>query len=196
MSETIEETRKILKKRAEAMAAPALKGTGAGKRTEFLEFGLAGERYAVELAFVREVCAGKQITRIPGAPPFLAGVGNIRGRILPVADLAIFFGIPEEAPARREIVILRRRGAAGAAESGEFLEIGILTDTVRGVCSLFPADIQPPPPGFSGIFGQYLGGVTTQGLIIFLADRFLATCHEAAPPAGAWEKQENTGGEL
>ncbi len=181
----IEENRKTLKKRAEAMAAPAEKGTGPGKRTEFLEFVLAGEHYAVELAFVREVCAGKQITRIPGAPPFMAGVANIRGRILPVADLAVFFGIRAEAPDRRTIVILRGRGAGEPAAAGEVQELGILADAVRGVNSLSPAEIQPPPPGFAGIHAQYLGGITRQGLIIFRADKFIETNHETAQPAVA-----------
>ena len=174
MAETPGENRETLKKRAAAMAAPAGMGTGPEKRTEFLEFGLAGELYAVELAFVREVCAGKQITHIPGAPPFMAGVANIRGRILPVADLAIFFGMRPEAANRRTIVILRGRGAGKPAASGEVQELGILADSVRGALSLSAAEIQPPPAGFAGIHAQYLGGVASQGLVIFMADRFLA----------------------
>lgn len=179
----IEENRETLKKRAEAMAAPAENGTGPEKHTEFLEFLLAGEHYAVELAFVREVCAGKQITRIPGAPPFLAGVANIRGRILPVADLAVFFGIRAEEADRRTMVILRGRGAAEQAAAGEVQELGILADAVLGVRSLSLAEIQPPPPGFAGIHAQYLGGITPRGLIIFRADRFIEANYGTAQPA-------------
>ena len=183
MNETIEESRKTLIKRALGMAAPSKEGAAAEKPTEFLEFELAGERYAVELALVREVCAGKRITRIPGAPPFMAGVANIRGRILPVADLAIFFSIRAEAADRGKIVILHGRGAAGPAAAGEISEIGILAGAVWGVRSISPADIQPPPPGFAGIYAQYLGGIAPQGLIIFRADRFLETNYAAVSPA-------------
>ena len=183
MNETIEESRKTLIKRAAVMAAPSKEGTAAEKPAEFLEFVLADERYAVELAFVREVCAGKRVTRIPGALPFMAGVANIRGRILPVADLAVFFGIRAEAADLRTIVILRGRGAGKPAASGEVQELGILADAVRGVRSLPTADIQPPPTGFAGIHAQYLGGITPQGLIIFRADRFLETNYAAVSPA-------------
>lgn len=183
-----EESREILKKRAEAMAAPPEEAAGAGKRADFLELELAGERYAVELSFVREVCAGKRITHIPGAPPFMAGVANIRGLILPVADLALFFGIREAATDRREIVVLRGSGAAGPEAPGEVQELGILAGAVRGVRSISPGDIQPPPPGFTGIHAQYLGGTTRQGLIIFRADRFLEADHGTASPAAAVTK--------
>jgi purine-binding chemotaxis protein CheW len=180
------ESLKILKRRAEAMAAE--EGKAPVERTDFLEFGLAGESYAVELALVREVCAGKQITYIPGAPPFMAGVANIRGRILPVADLAVFFGIQAEATGRRPIIILRGRGAAGAGTAGEAQELGILADAVRGVRPIAPGEIQPPPPGFAGIHAQYLGGITSGGLIVFSADKFLAADHAAAPQAGTAQK--------
>lgn len=188
-----EESRALLKKRAGLMAAPPEAAAEAGARAEFLEFGLGGERYAVELGLVREVCSGRRITRIPGAPPFMAGAANIRGRILPVADLALFFGLRAEAPDRRKLVILRGKNAAAPETGGEPLELGILADAVAGVRALSPAEIQPPPTGFSGSYGQYLGGVTPEGLVIFLADKFLAACAEAAPPAA--EERKNTGGE-
>lgn len=183
MTETLEKDREILKKRAAAMAAPAKEGTAGEKPAEFLEFVLAGEHYAVELALVREVCAGKQVTRIPGAPPFMAGVANIRGRILPVADLEIFFGIRAEAADHSKIVILSGRGAWEPAAAGEVRELGILAAAVRGVRSISPAEMQPPPPGFAGIHAQYLGGITRQGLIIFRADRFLETNYAEVSPA-------------
>lgn len=189
------ESRALLKKRAALMAAPPEAAAEAGERTEFLEFGLGGERYAVELGLVREVCSGRRITRIPGAPPFMAGVANIRGRILPVADLALFFGLRAEAQDRRKLVILRGRDAAAREAGGEAPEIGILADAVAGVRILSLAGIQPPPTGFSGLYGQYLGGVTPEGLIIFLADKFLGICSEAPPPAGAAVERENTGGQ-
>lgn len=189
------ESRVLLKKRAALMAAPPEAAAEARERAEFLEFGLGSERYAVELGLVREVCSDRRITRIPGAPPFMAGVANIRGRILPVADLALFFGLRAEAPDRRNLVILRGKGAAGPKAGGEPLEIGILADAVAGVRALSPAGIQPPPTGFSGLYGQCLGGVTPEGLIIFLADKFLGICSEAPPPAGAAVEQENTGGQ-
>lgn len=188
MIKTPEEDRKTLEKRAEAMAAQPGSGADRGKLTEFLEFGLAGERYAVELVLVREVCAGKRITRIPGAPPHIAGVANIRGRILPVADLAAFFGIQAEPPERRKIVVLSGPGAARPAAAGEVLELGILADAVSGVRSLSPEEIQPPPPGFAGIHAQYLGGITPQGLIIFKADRFLAADYGTGTKQSGREK--------
>ncbi|HAT72096.1 MAG TPA: chemotaxis protein CheW [Elusimicrobia bacterium] len=178
MTEPPEENRKILKKRAEAAAAAPKDGAGAREQTQFLEFALAGERYAVELALVREVCAGKRITHIPGAPPHIAGVANIRGQILPVADLALFFGIGAGTPGPREIVILRARAPEGTA--GEIRELCVMADTVCGVRQVSAAEIQPPPPGFTGIHAKYLGGITQEGLIIFLAGRFLEADHGTA----------------
>ncbi|MDA8130489.1 MAG: chemotaxis protein CheW [Elusimicrobia bacterium] len=160
-----EKNREILRRRAAAMAANVEAPRAAADR--YLEFSLAGERYAVDLALVREVCSGRRITAIPGSPPFMAGVANIRGQLLPVADLARLFGMSPQA-AGEKIVVLRAAAARGGPA-----ELGILAETVLGVADIPPGAIQPAPQGFSGIFGQYLGGVTASGLIIFLADRFL-----------------------
>ena len=172
MTEKNEASLETLKKRAAVMAAVPQRADGAGVRTEYLEFALAGESYAVELSMVREVCDGKEITRIPGAPGFMAGVANIRGQILPVADLAVYFGIRTAAASIRKIVVLCLRAQAAAGAAGTVMELGILADEVRGVRTFCAADIQPPP-GFSGAQARYLGGMTRQGLIVFKAERFL-----------------------
>lgn len=156
----------VLRERAEAMAAPAREAPGAGEAAEFLEFILSGESYAVRLGLVREVCSGREIARVPGAPAFMEGVANIRGQILPVADLARLFGLGPAPEKPREIVILHTDGP-------EPRELGILADAIAGVRHLPAARIQPPPPGFSGLRAQYLGGVTDDGLVIFLAEKFL-----------------------
>ena len=64
-------------------------------RTQFLSFVLAGEEYAVEILRVKEIIEYDNLTRVPAMPPAVRGVINLRGRVVPVLDLALRFGLPQ-----------------------------------------------------------------------------------------------------
>ena len=132
---------------------------------EVLEFRLAQERYALEDRWVQEVCPLKELTPLPCTPPFVLGIVNVRGRILPVLDLKKFFDLPEQGLTDLHRIILVR---------GNDLELGLLADVIVGVRSI-PADsLQPSLPTLTGIRGEYLKGVTAERLVVLDLARILA----------------------
>ena len=88
-----EEVRRVLEARARAAAQPPANADEA-ERLEILAFTIAGETYGVETCHVGEVCHLKDLTLLPCATPFIAGVMNRRGQILAIIDLRKFFGLP------------------------------------------------------------------------------------------------------
>jgi purine-binding chemotaxis protein CheW len=130
-----------------------------------LEFRLAQERYGLEDRWVQEVCPLKELTPLPCTPPFVLGIVNVRGRILPVLDVKKFFDLPEQGLTDLHRLILIR---------GNDLELGLLADVIVGVRSI-PADsLQPSLPTLTGIRGDYLKGVTAERLVILDLARILA----------------------
>lgn len=164
-SEISSEKARILRERAQALAREPLDRQVAAEVLEVVAFRLAHERYAVETAYLREVHPLEDLTPLPGTPPFLAGIVNVRGRILAVIDIKKFFDLPEEGIADAHQILLVQT---------EDLELGILADTVEGV-QFVPLDtIQPSLPTLTGLRDDYLKGVTTDRLVILDAARILA----------------------
>ncbi len=90
-----EETRRILKARAQALAREPAKTEAAAEHIEVIEFFLAYERYAVESRYVREVTPLDNLTPLPCAPAFVLGIVSVRGEIISVIDIKKFFELPE-----------------------------------------------------------------------------------------------------
>src|ERR1700726_1698325 len=86
----------ILPARAHALARPPAHTPAAETMLDVLEFRLAQERYAIETRYVREVHPLKDLTPLPCTPPFVLGIVNVRGRIVPVFDLKKFFDLPDQ----------------------------------------------------------------------------------------------------
>ncbi|MCX6546384.1 MAG: chemotaxis protein CheW [Acidobacteria bacterium] len=159
-----EETRRILETRARAAARPPAK-TDDAERLEVLAFSLAGETYGVETCRVREVCQLKDLTAVPCTPPFVAGVMNLRGRILAIVDLRKFFDLPA-----RGLTDLNRVIVLGGGDN----EIGLLADSIDGVRSVTVSALQDGLPTLTGIRERFLKGVTGQMLTVLDGDRLLA----------------------
>jgi purine-binding chemotaxis protein CheW len=154
---------RVLRERAAALARPA-HVAARGDTLELLEFRLASERYAVETRFVSEVQPLRDLTPLPGTPPHVRGVVNLRGRILPVYDLKKFFALPEQGLTDlHRIVVL---------DGGDF-EMGLLTDVVVGVRKLSPSELSPPLPTLSAIGAEYLKGVSGERLVVLDIERLL-----------------------
>ena len=155
---------RILRERARALARPTHQPAPL-EQIELLEFRLARERYAVESRHVLEVCPFRDLTPLPGTPPFLLGLVNVRGRILPVMDLKKLFELPEQGVTDMHRVVLIR---------GNDLELGLLADVIVGVNSVARESLQPSLPTLTGIRAQYLLGVTDEHLVVLDLDRILA----------------------
>jgi purine-binding chemotaxis protein CheW len=159
-----EETRRILKTRAEALAREHAPAATAGERLEVVEFVLAGERYAVETRVVRDVYPLEQLTPLPCTPAFVLGIVNLRGEILSVIDIKKFFDLPEKGLTDLNKVIVLESGA---------MRFGILADAITGVHRIPVAGIQPSLPTLTGIRAEYLRGVTAGRTVILDAEALL-----------------------
>jgi len=159
------EIERILRARAQALARAPAPVSAAGERLELLEFRLASERYALESRHVQEVHPLRDLTPLPGTPPFILGIVNVRGRILPVLDLKKFFDLPERGLTDLHRIILVR---------GHDLELGLLADVIVGVRSVAIASLQPSLPTLTGIRADYLKGVDEERLVVLDLDRLLA----------------------
>jgi purine-binding chemotaxis protein CheW len=165
MSQGTSDPAEILRNRARALARPPTAASADGTTLELLEFSLAQERYAVENRYVREVCPFKELTPLPCTPPFLLGIVNIRGRILPVLDLKKFFDLPEKGLTDLHRIILVRN---------DDLEVGLLADAISGVRSIPAESLQPTLPTLTGIREDYLKGVTAERLVVLDLGHILA----------------------
>jgi purine-binding chemotaxis protein CheW len=163
-----EETQRILKARAQALAHEPVPAEAAGERIEVVEFILAHERYAIESHYVREVHPLENLTPLPCTPAFVLGIVNLRGEILSVIDIKKFFDLPEKGLTDLNKVIV--------LQSGNML-FGILADAIAGVRRIPVADIQPSLPTLTGIREEYLRGVTPERTVILDAEKLLTDEH-------------------
>lgn len=159
------EKKRILRDRAKELARESEPAASPDESVEVVEFALAFETYAVPIRFVREVLAIKELTPVPCAPPFVAGIVNVRSQILPVIDLKRFFDLPEEGIADLHHIIIFR---------GETLEVGVLADLVTGVRSLSLANLQCSLPTLAGIRADFIEGVTQDGKVLLDAEKILS----------------------
>jgi purine-binding chemotaxis protein CheW len=165
LAPTNEEKKKVLKMRAIVLAVEPMENARRQEQIEIVEFLLAYERYAVESSFVREVYPLKELTPLPGAPPFVLGIINVRGRIVSVIDLKRFFDLPEKGLTDLNRVIIVSDGK---------MEFGLLADAVPGVRRIPLTEIQPPLPALTRTRLAYLKGVTSQRLVVLDGARILA----------------------
>jgi purine-binding chemotaxis protein CheW len=152
-AERAEQIRRVLSERAERYAAQALAAEVEAGR-DVLGFRCAGERFAVECRYVIEV-GSRELTRVPGAPPRLLGLANLRGEILPVFDL------------------LRALGRAGDDSQGSHLivlgagvpEVGILAQSLDGVARLEDRELRVLPNP-SALPDSVVLGVTSDAVTV------------------------------
>jgi purine-binding chemotaxis protein CheW len=121
--------------------------------SEYLTFTLGSEEYAIDILKVQEIRGYEPPTLIANAPPFIKGVINLRGIIVPVVDLRIKFklGKVEYTPFTVVIILNVARRV-----------IGVVVDSVSDVISLTQTEIRPAPD-FSGAFDtRYILGLASQ----------------------------------
>ncbi|QDK34035.1 chemotaxis protein CheW [Sphingomonas sp. IC081] len=112
----------------------------ASGQLEVLTFDIGDERLAIEAVSIREILDLLPETRVPGAAALVASVVNFRGKIIPIADLRVAFGMPiQEATADNRIVVIETE------LDGEATQIGLRTDKVHEVTILERSRSSEPP---------------------------------------------------
>jgi purine-binding chemotaxis protein CheW len=113
-------------------------------------FEVANESYAVNIARVHEIIRPQQITVIPGAPPCIEGVINLRGKVIPVLDLRKRFSLVAAEHTRASRIVVVEIGGQ---------TIGLVVDGVSEVLRVPSDRIEPPSPLVTGIDSRYLRGI-------------------------------------
>ena len=107
---------------------------------KYLTFNLMEEYYGIDVNWILQIIAIPDITQIPKTPPFVKGVINLRGKIVPVIDLRLRFKLPEQKyNDRTSIVILKFK-----SDKGE-IYIGIIIDKVIEVLDIHTKEIEKTP---------------------------------------------------
>ncbi len=126
---------------------------------QYLTFELDREIYGIEIDRIKEVLEYVKITHIPGAPDFMKGVINLRGGIVPVADLRSRFGMPEKEVTVNTCIII-----VEVLMEGDFILLGAVADSVREVVDIEEGRIEPPPSmGGNGEDRYFLRGMGRYG---------------------------------
>ncbi len=137
------------------------------QKDKYLTFHLAGEDYGIEIAYVTEIIGIQKITEVPDMPPFLKGVINLRGKVIPVMDVRLRFNMEErEYDERTCIVVVDIDSTA----------VGLVVDEVREVADIPESQVEPPPKTGRGESSRYLKGLGKMGdevKILLNADKLL-----------------------
>lgn len=107
---------------------------------KFLTFDMEGEEYGIPIQKVKEIIGIMDITSIPKTPQFIKGVINLRGKIIPVMDLRLKFGLSGKEYDHRTCIIV-----VEIELSSEKRLMGIVVDTVAEVINVQSGDIEAPP---------------------------------------------------
>jgi len=125
--------------------------TLAGK---YLTVVLDGESYGIGVLKVREIIRVQKITPVPQLPDFVKGVINLRGRVIPVVDLRVKFGLKAEFAERTCIVVVQVK-----LPSDQIVQMGLIVDSVEEVVTLAGTEIEPTPDFGARIDTTYLLGM-------------------------------------
>ncbi len=137
--------------------------------SEYLTFTLGKEEYGMEILKVQEIRGYHAVTRIANTPPFVKGVMNLRGVIVPVVDMRIKFSLPD--PLYDEFTVVIIMNVLGRV-------IGMVVDGVSDVVSLLPEQIKPPPQFGAGLGTEYIVGIgacNEQMLILVDIERLMSS---------------------
>jgi purine-binding chemotaxis protein CheW len=159
---------------------------------QYLSFFLGGEAYAIGILRVREILEYQAPTRVPQTPASIRGVINLRGRVIPIVDLALKFGLPPTQATKWTCIIV-----VETVIGGETAVMGVLADSVNEVTDLPPSEIEPAPSFGTRVKVDYLRGMGRAGqrfILLLDIDRVLsaeetavgnAVPPEAVPAAAA-----------
>ncbi len=119
---------------------------------KIVTFSLGGKDYAIDIMRVKEIAKAGRFTYVPNTAPFVLGVYNLRGDIIPIIDLRLFFNLPvkeRRADSLESMIIL----------TVEDLTYGVVVDSIDKVVGIYSGSIQPPHPIFGDINIRYIQGV-------------------------------------
>jgi purine-binding chemotaxis protein CheW len=151
----------------------------AARNQQYLTFILGGDRFGVGIHVIREIMEFSPLTNVPMMPPYVQGVINLRGAVVPVVNLLVRFGRPTTEVTKRTCIVITEIMTEGGRR-----EVGILVDAVDSVLDIPATEIEPPP-GFGGpVASNFIEGMgKVNGGFVILLDVECALAQEDAGPA-------------
>jgi purine-binding chemotaxis protein CheW len=147
-------------------------GEAAEQGRQYLTFCVYGDVFAIPISAIREIIEYRQPTDVPMMPAYIRGVINLRGKVVPVIDLAVRFGrAPGEVTRRTCIVILE------IDQEGHKQDISVVVDAVSAVVDIADADVEPPPQFGAKLRTDFIDGMGKLGgkfVVILDAERVLS----------------------
>lgn len=133
---------------------------------KYLIFHLGREEFGIRVVKVREIMGVQEITAVPGTPPCVKGVINLRGKVIPVVDLRLKFSLPEVEYTQRTCIIV-----AQVQTDTRSMQIGAVVDGVVEVLNLLASDIEDTPDFGQEVATSYvLGMAKVKGQVKILLD--------------------------
>lgn len=117
---------------------------------KFLTFVLNGEEYGIEIRHVTEIIGIQNITAVPDMPHYIKGVINLRGKVIPVMDVRLRFGVEEREYDDRTCIIVINI---------EEQSVGMIVDRVSEVLDIPKSEVEPPPKVKKGESSRFIKGM-------------------------------------
>lgn len=145
-----------------------------GQTCQVVNFHLGNEEYGLDIKIVQEIILIGTVTKVPQVPEYVRGLINLRGKIIPVVDLRLRFGMDaEEQGEHTRIIVLKASGHV----------IGIVVDAVNEVLRISQDQIEPPPMGLRGLDQTFIKGLVKREekiMILLSVDTILSHEEHAA----------------
>ena len=128
------------------------------KELQIVGFRIGNETYGVRIGSVREIVRVPEITSVPSAPDLVEGVINLRGKVIPVVDLRLKFGMgAADYTERTCIIVVEMANAAGP------IQMGIVVDSVSEVLNIKRSEIEETPTFGANLSVDYILGMAKVG---------------------------------
>ena len=162
----------------------------AGKEEEkYLMFYLNEEHYGIQILKVNEIIGVMDVTPIPKTPDFMKGIINLRGKIIPVMDLRLKFGMTEREYDELTCIIIVEVDIEGQQKV-----VGLLVDKVAEVVNIYQDDIELPPQYGQESDNAFLTGIgKVKDKVVMLLDiETILNCQELVSIIKSSEKAKIT----
>lgn len=158
--------------------AQALTVTDTAAAGQYLTFVLGGEVFALGILNIKEIIDYGELTEVPMMPAFIRGVINLRGRVVPVVDLAARFGRGVTQIAKRTGIVIVETSSVNDEDGEESRQdVGIIVDAVNEVVDIGNQDIEPPPAFGAKIRPDFINGMAKRNgrfIILLNVNRVLS----------------------
>lgn len=133
---------------------------------KYLTFKLAAEEYGLEILKVQEIIKMMEITKVPRTPDFVRGVINLRGKVIPVVDLRLKFGMESKETTDKTCVIVVQ-----VRRQESVVTMGIIVDEVSEVLDISGEEIEDAPSFGTSVDTRFiLGMAKAKGSVKILLD--------------------------